>query len=201
MKYAFAAIALAAAASAQSLDILPECARACVREVADAQNCDATDVSCLCRGIQDPSVTDCGLRECGPDQLLGELLPAVIQLCPEIATQSFSIPEPPATTDASSDIASTTVTETATVTSTTGTDTASETDTTSGTETESETVSETTIDTTVTTTFTDSTGGESTVTETSPLTTSTSTEDGDSGAARVGSGGALAMLVAAAMAL
>lgn len=75
MKYAYAAVAVAAIARAQSVGDLPECAIPCIEDaVASASDCSIDDLACLCGEISaiQADATTCVLSECGPETTIGE---------------------------------------------------------------------------------------------------------------------------------
>ncbi|KAK3988931.1 hypothetical protein QBC44DRAFT_328456 [Cladorrhinum sp. PSN332] len=96
MKFFAALVATAALVSAQSSskslkDYVPECAYKCLDDArAAATTCkDDTELECFCvlenyRAIYDSGV-GCVLLACGNDVSTGEVLPAVIGMCEEVA--------------------------------------------------------------------------------------------------------------------
>lgn len=84
MKYAFAAVALAAVARAQTLADIPECALPCLdKSIADNTDCKTTDLACVCENFDavQGDATACVLKECGSDVAINEVLPAAEKLC------------------------------------------------------------------------------------------------------------------------
>lgn len=84
MKYAFAAIALAAVARAQTLADIPSCALPCLdKSIADNTSCDKTDLACVCKNFDkvQGDATACVLKECGSDVAINDVLPAAQKLC------------------------------------------------------------------------------------------------------------------------
>lgn len=70
MKYAFAAIALAAVASAQSLADIPKCAIPCLDEsISKNTDCETTDLACVCKNFKEVQgdATSCVIEKCGSD--------------------------------------------------------------------------------------------------------------------------------------
>lgn len=84
MKYAVAAVVLAAIARAQTLADIPACALPCLdTAIAENSDCATTDIPCVCEHFDDirGSATTCVLDACGPDVALNEVLPATEALC------------------------------------------------------------------------------------------------------------------------
>lgn len=84
MKYAFAALALAALAQAQSLADIPKCALPCLdSSIAKNTQCDKTDLACVCKNFDkvQGDATGCVLKECGSDVAINQVLPAAEKLC------------------------------------------------------------------------------------------------------------------------
>lgn len=107
MKYALAAIALAAIAQAQTLADVPECAIPCLdKSIKDNTSCETTDLACVCENFDkvQGDATSCVVEECGAEVALNEVLPAAQKLCenPPAAGGSSSAPasEAPATSAA-----------------------------------------------------------------------------------------------------
>lgn len=87
MKYAFAAVALAAVARAQSFSDIPECAVPCLTDaIASETDCGADEFPCICANFEDIQgvATGCVLEECGAEVALNEVLPAVEGLCESV---------------------------------------------------------------------------------------------------------------------
>lgn len=84
MKYAFAAIALAALARAQTREDIPECAIPCLDEaIRNNSDCSVDDTACVC-GAFDAirgDASSCVIDACGIDTALNEVLPATEALC------------------------------------------------------------------------------------------------------------------------
>ncbi|KAK4159905.1 hypothetical protein QBC43DRAFT_326308 [Cladorrhinum sp. PSN259] len=103
MKFFAAILATAAVASAatKSLrDYVPECSYKCLNDArASATTCkDDTELECFCvlenyRAIYDAGV-GCVLLACGNDVSTGEVLPAVIGMCDEVAPTTSWIEDP-----------------------------------------------------------------------------------------------------------
>jgi hypothetical protein len=76
MKYAFAALALAALARAQSRDDIPECALPCLdKAIKDNSDCSVEDTACVC-GAFDAirgDASTCVIDACGIDTALSTL--------------------------------------------------------------------------------------------------------------------------------
>ena len=88
MKYAFAAAALVAVASAQSLSDIPGCAVPCIDEArASATTCSQMDFACICKSEEalTAAATTCVLKGCGAEKALNEVLPAVKTFCEKVA--------------------------------------------------------------------------------------------------------------------
>ncbi|KAK7414342.1 hypothetical protein QQX98_006784 [Neonectria punicea] len=84
MKYAFVALALAAAARAQSRDDIPECAIDCLDEGIESEtSCSTTDYTCVCKDFSKVQAvaTSCVIDACGADVAVNDVLPAVQALC------------------------------------------------------------------------------------------------------------------------
>ena len=70
MKYAFAGLALAAIASAQSLSDIPSCALPCIQDaVTSSTSCDVSDFACVCenQSTLTGAATPCVISACGAD--------------------------------------------------------------------------------------------------------------------------------------
>jgi hypothetical protein len=93
MKYAFAALALAALARAQSRDDIPECALPCLdKAIKDNSDCSVEDTACVC-GAFDAirgDASTCVIDACGIDTALNEVLPATEALCKNAGEQPAS---------------------------------------------------------------------------------------------------------------
>ncbi|KAI1437399.1 hypothetical protein GGR50DRAFT_692180 [Xylaria sp. CBS 124048] len=101
MKYTIAALAFAAAVSAQSLSEIPACAVPCIDDArVKNTNCAADDYKCLCDNINALTVaaTTCVASACGPEKAVNEVLPAVSKFCDEVkkggGSSSASAPTP-----------------------------------------------------------------------------------------------------------
>lgn len=73
MKYAFVAIALAAAVHAQTIDDVPECAIPCLDDAISSEtDCDTTDYACVCENFEaiQGVATSCVISECGAETAL-----------------------------------------------------------------------------------------------------------------------------------
>lgn len=84
MKYAFALVAAAAFARAQTREDIPECALPCLdKAITDNSDCKTTDYACVCKNFDAirGSATTCVIDECGPTVALNEVLPATEALC------------------------------------------------------------------------------------------------------------------------
>lgn len=84
MKYAFAAVALAAVAQAQTLADIPECAIPCLdKSIGDNTDCKVTDLACVCENFDavQGDATACVLKECGSAVAINDVLPAAEKLC------------------------------------------------------------------------------------------------------------------------
>jgi hypothetical protein len=84
MKYAFAAIALAALARAQTRDDIPECAIPCLDDAIKSNtDCEVSDTACVCGKFEAirKDASTCIVDACGVDVALNEVLPATALLC------------------------------------------------------------------------------------------------------------------------
>ncbi|KAF4979722.1 hypothetical protein FZEAL_4117 [Fusarium zealandicum] len=84
MKFTLAALALVAAAQAQSLADVPKCAIPCLDDAVESEtSCETTDLACICKSFEDvrTAATSCVLEKCGSDVALNEVLPATEKLC------------------------------------------------------------------------------------------------------------------------
>ncbi|KAM5356587.1 hypothetical protein ACJ41O_003233 [Fusarium nematophilum] len=84
MKYSLVAIALAAAAQAQTLADVPECAIPCLDDAISSEtSCEKTDLVCVCENFDAirSKATSCVIDECGSDVAINEVLPATEALC------------------------------------------------------------------------------------------------------------------------
>lgn len=75
MKYAFAAIALAAVARAQTLGDVPKCAIPCLDEAIKSETtCAIEDLACVCENFSaiQGVATGCVLEACGPEVAVGK---------------------------------------------------------------------------------------------------------------------------------
>ena len=81
MKFSAAILpALVAVASAQSLDIFPDCALKCIQDaVGTATKCDLADFACVCKSMDTltAAATPCVLEKCGADVALSTSPPTV----------------------------------------------------------------------------------------------------------------------------
>ena len=76
MKYSFAALALAAVASAQTLADIPACALPCLDSaVASKTSCAQTDIACICKNFTaiEAASTSCIITKCGAAVATGTL--------------------------------------------------------------------------------------------------------------------------------
>lgn len=77
MKYAFAAVALAAFARAQGLADIPECAQPCLESaIKDNTSCDVSDLACVCKNFDalQGDAQACVLKECGAEKAVSKLI-------------------------------------------------------------------------------------------------------------------------------
>ena len=84
MKYAFAAVALAALARAQGLADIPTCAQPCLESaIKDNTSCEVSDLACVCKNFDSlqGDAQSCVLEKCGAEKALNEVLPAASKLC------------------------------------------------------------------------------------------------------------------------
>lgn len=78
MKYAFVALALAAAARAQSRSDIPSCALDCLDEaITSKTSCTTTDYTCVCKNFDSiqGSATSCVIKACGADVAVSKFSP------------------------------------------------------------------------------------------------------------------------------
>ncbi|GAP92784.1 putative cfem-domain-containing protein [Rosellinia necatrix] len=97
MKYAVAALALAAAVSAQSISDIPACALPCIDDARTKQtDCAADDYKCICDNIDSltATATPCVLSACGADTAINEVLPAVQKFCAAVEAGGEPTSEP-----------------------------------------------------------------------------------------------------------
>ncbi|KAG6316089.1 hypothetical protein E4U22_007377 [Claviceps purpurea] len=83
-RHAFALLATASLALAQSLSDLPGCAIPCLNDaIKQASTCATTDLACICRKFDkiQGAAAGCILGACGKDVALGKVLPVTQQLC------------------------------------------------------------------------------------------------------------------------
>merc|ERR1712169_119424 len=95
MKYAFVAIALAAAVHAQTIDDVPECAIPCLDDaIASETDCATDDYPCVCENFEaiQGVATSCVISECGAETALNEVLPAVEALCENAGSEPTEEP-------------------------------------------------------------------------------------------------------------
>ncbi|HBD5846860.1 TPA: CFEM domain-containing protein, partial [Escherichia coli] len=95
MKYAFVAIALAAAVHAQTIDDVPECAIPCLDDaIASETDCATDDYPCVCENFDaiQGVATSCVISECGAETALNEVLPAVEALCENAGSEPTEEP-------------------------------------------------------------------------------------------------------------
>ncbi|ORY71392.1 uncharacterized protein BCR38DRAFT_328080, partial [Pseudomassariella vexata] len=84
MKYSFAAAALVAVVSAQSLSDIPSCALPCIDSArTSVTSCAIDDYKCICdsKDALTGAATGCVLEACGAEVAAGQVLPAVEALC------------------------------------------------------------------------------------------------------------------------
>ncbi|KAI1138421.1 hypothetical protein F5Y05DRAFT_413041 [Hypoxylon sp. FL0543] len=118
MKYAFAAVALAALVTAQSLSDIPQCAVPCIDDARKSStNCASDDYVCICKNKDalTAAATGCVISACGADVAATQVLPAVNAFCDAVGSGSGG----------SSASSSATVPVTSTVTSVGGSSTSS----------------------------------------------------------------------------
>lgn len=112
MKYAFAAVALAALARAQTLADVPKCAIPCLdKSIADNTSCETTDLACVCESFDkvQGDATTCVIKECGAEVALNDVLPAAQKLCENPpAASSSAAPATSAAAATTSEAAATT---------------------------------------------------------------------------------------------
>ncbi|KAK7959539.1 uncharacterized protein PG986_004393 [Apiospora aurea] len=67
MKYAFTAVALIAAVSAQDMSGIPACAVPCIQSAAATTSCSATDYKCICNDVDaiQGAASSCVMDKCG----------------------------------------------------------------------------------------------------------------------------------------
>ncbi|KAI0196814.1 hypothetical protein EV127DRAFT_88918 [Xylaria flabelliformis] len=100
MKYTVAALALAAAVSAQSLSDIPACALPCIDDARTKDTtCGADDYKCICDNINklQTDATSCVLSSCGADTALNQVLPAVQKFCAAVESGGGATSEPSST--------------------------------------------------------------------------------------------------------
>ncbi|KAI0551160.1 hypothetical protein F4679DRAFT_182902 [Xylaria curta] len=100
MKYTVAALALAAAVSAQSLSDIPACALPCIDDARTKETtCGADDYKCICDNIDklQTAATSCVLSSCGADTALNQVLPAVQKFCAAVESGGGATSEPSST--------------------------------------------------------------------------------------------------------
>jgi hypothetical protein len=94
MKYAFAAVALAAVARAQTLADIPECALPCLdKSIADNTDCKTTDLACVCENFDavQGDATACVLKECGSDVAISMFSPTLFCISGTIYTRTHAL--------------------------------------------------------------------------------------------------------------
>ncbi|KAI2622799.1 hypothetical protein GGS26DRAFT_245866 [Hypomontagnella submonticulosa] len=109
MKFAVAAVTLAALASAQSLGDIPQCAVKCIDDArASSTDCTATDYVCICKNKDTltTAASSCVIGACGLDVATNQVLPAVNKFCDSVGSGSSSSS---AAASSTSDTASSTV--------------------------------------------------------------------------------------------
>lgn len=90
MKYAFVAIALAAAVHAQTIDDVPECAIPCLDDaIASETDCATDDYPCVCENFEaiQGVATSCVISECGAETALSMLSPSLTPIVNSRADQ------------------------------------------------------------------------------------------------------------------
>ncbi|TRX93204.1 hypothetical protein FHL15_005783 [Xylaria flabelliformis] len=100
MKYTVAALAFAAAVSAQSLSDVPACALPCIDDARTKDTtCGADDYKCICDNITklQTDATSCVLSACGADTALNQVLPAVQKFCAAVESGGGATSEPSST--------------------------------------------------------------------------------------------------------
>ncbi|KAI1746098.1 hypothetical protein F4680DRAFT_10486 [Xylaria scruposa] len=100
MKYTVAALALAAAVSAQSITDIPACALPCIDDARTKNtNCSADDYKCICDNIDklQTAATSCVLTDCGADVALNQVLPAVSKFCAAVESGGGATSTPSST--------------------------------------------------------------------------------------------------------
>lgn len=73
MKYAYAALALAALVRCQTREDIPECAIPCLDDAVKSEtDCEVTDYACICKDFDaiQGAATSCVISECGADKAL-----------------------------------------------------------------------------------------------------------------------------------
>ncbi|OTA52465.1 hypothetical protein K449DRAFT_427227 [Hypoxylon sp. EC38] len=96
MKYAVAAVALAAISSAQSLSDIPQCAIPCIDNArTSSTNCAADDYACISnsdigrnKDALTAAATGCVLTSCGAEVATSQVLPAVNAFCNAVESGS-----------------------------------------------------------------------------------------------------------------
>ncbi|KAK8062373.1 hypothetical protein PG997_014470 [Apiospora hydei] len=87
MKYAFTAVALIAAVSAQDMSGIPACAVPCIQSAAATTSCSATDYKCICNDVDaiQSAASSCVMDKCGATVAVSQVLPAVKDFCAKVA--------------------------------------------------------------------------------------------------------------------
>ncbi|KAK7426625.1 hypothetical protein QQZ08_006803 [Neonectria magnoliae] len=210
MKYAFVALALAAAARAQSRDDIPKCALDCLDEGIESEtSCSTTDYACVCKDFSkvQTAATSCVIDACGADVAVNDVLPAVQALCKAIESGGGGESSAAKTSAAETSAAETSAVEETSSAAAETTSAAAETTTEAAEPTTTE-AAETTTTTSEAVEETTSEAVEETTTAAAPpastpnASTPGASEPTETGAAAaLGSIGGLAMLVLAAFAL
>ncbi|KAK8029973.1 hypothetical protein PG993_011264 [Apiospora rasikravindrae] len=98
MKYAFTAVALIAAVSAQDMSGIPSCAVPCIQSAAATTSCSATDYKCICNDVDaiQGAASSCVMEKCGATVAVSQVLPAVKDFCAKVAAAPAPAPAAPA---------------------------------------------------------------------------------------------------------
>ncbi|KAI0381240.1 hypothetical protein F5Y04DRAFT_86523 [Hypomontagnella monticulosa] len=111
MKYAVAAVTLAALASAQSLGDIPQCAVKCIDDArASSTDCTATDYVCICKNKDTltTAASGCVIGACGLDVATNQVIPAVNKFCDSVGSGSSTSGATSSASDTASSPASST---------------------------------------------------------------------------------------------
>jgi len=122
MKYAFAAAALVATVTAQSLSDIPSCAIPCIDAArTSTTTCTETDYTCICDNINPltTAATPCVLTDCGATVAATEVLPAVQAFCAAVSASATAASSTAVATTAETTAATTAATTEATTAVTT----------------------------------------------------------------------------------